>query len=114
MVELLGMQRVNERGYAPFEDASEHAEEEAALPISIPAQELQRLTANGSPETTSSLVAEAKSSVFSTITRFVWQGGSPGDAWLHMTAAQVSISRMHCIADALSCRTATTAFALSI
>ena len=114
MVELLGMQRVNERGYTPFEDASEHAEEEAALPISIPAQELQRLTANGSPETTSSLVAEARSSVFSTVTRFVWQGGSPGDAWLHMTAAQVSISCMHCIADAFSCHAAPDTFAFSV
>lgn len=87
MVELLGMQRSSQPGYTPFQDAPEQPEEEAVVPISIPAGELQRLTSNSQSERP--LVEEARASVINGITRFIWHGGSPGDAWLHMTAAQV-------------------------
>ena len=83
-VELGVMTRA--RGYTPFADAPPFDEEDTPLPIAIPAEELQHLTQHTDLE---GRQADAAPSTFNSVLRFVWQGGSPGDAWLHMTAAQV-------------------------
>ena len=87
IVELLSMTNAREPGYSPFSDAPAFLDEETVLPVSIPADELQHLTERH--DSAPSGQTEAHPSFFSTVMRFVWQGGSPGDAWLHMTAAQV-------------------------
>ncbi len=84
------MKPAREPGYTPFSDAPSFQDEEIALPVSIPAEELQHLTE--SQDTENDTQTEARCSVVGTVMRFVWQGGSPGDAWLHMTAAQVAIA----------------------
>ncbi len=81
------MKKAREPGYTPFSDAPAFEDEETPLPVSIPSEELQHLTEDH--DTASLEPREATLSAFSTLMRFVWQGGSPGDAWLHMTAAQV-------------------------
>ena len=83
------MTRTREPGYTPFADAPPLEDEEPPLPLSIPADELQRL--NQTQHTEPSMQADAAPSALTHMLRFVWQGGSPGDAWLHMTAAQVRI-----------------------
>ena len=80
------MKKAREPGYTPFSDAPAFEDEETPLPVSIPSEELQHLTQN---HDTALEPQGASLSAFSTLMRFVWQGGSPGDAWLHMTAAQV-------------------------
>ena len=87
-VELAGMTRTREPGYTPFADAPPLQDEEVPLPVSIPAEELQHLT--GSNDTEVNKRRDAGASAFTSLVHFVWQGGSPGDAWLHMTAAQVA------------------------
>ena len=81
------MKKAREPGYTPFSDAPAFEDEETPLPVSIPSEELQHLTEDR--DTASLEPGDANLSAFSTLMRFVWQGGSPGDAWLHMTAAQV-------------------------
>lgn len=81
------MTRAREPGYTPFSGAPAFQDDEPPLPISIPAEERQRLTQND--DTEDSVQTDAKGTIFNTLLQFVWQGGSPGDAWLHMTAAQV-------------------------
>ena len=81
------MKKAREPGYTPFSDAPAFEDEETPLPVSIPSEELHHLTEDH--DTASLEPQEASLSAFSTLTRFVWHGGSPGDAWLHMTAAQV-------------------------
>ncbi|KAL0034791.1 hypothetical protein WJX77_007387 [Trebouxia sp. C0004] len=87
IVELVGMKKAREPGYTPFSGVPAFQDEETPLPVSIPSEELQHLTEDH--ETSSLQPQEVNLSAFSTLMRFVWQGGSPGDAWLHMTAAQV-------------------------
>lgn len=72
--------------YERFQGAAAHEDEPVLLPVSVPAEELQSLT--GGDSSMLELLQE-QPSVLLTVTRFLWQGGSPGDAWLHMTAAQV-------------------------
>ncbi len=79
------MKKAREPGYTPFSDAPALEDEETPLPVSIPSGELQHLT----EEHDAASLEPPNLSAFSTFMRFVWQGGSPGDAWLHMTAAQV-------------------------
>lgn len=86
------MKQAREPGYTPFSDAPAFQDEDAPLPMSIPSEELQQLTEGREPS--SPELPAAKQSVLSTLVRFVWQGGSPGDAWLHMTAAQV-LNKLH-------------------
>ena len=81
------MKQTREPGYTPFSDAPAFQDEDTPLPMSIPSEELQQLTEGHEPS--SPELPTAKQSVLSTLLHFVWQGGSPGDAWLHMTAAQV-------------------------
>lgn len=76
--------RGNRNEYEPFSGASEHEENVVVLPVGASSEELQHLTGNHDLAQ-----LEAKASKLITVTRFLWQGGSPGDAWLHMTAAQV-------------------------
>ena len=78
--------RVNRNEYEPFSDAQGNEEDVLVLPV--PAEELQHLTGN---QHSSHEQLEAKASKLLIVTRFLWQGGSPGDAWLHMTAAQVKL-----------------------
>ena len=81
------MTRAREPGYTPFSGAPPFQDEEPPLPINFPAEERQRLTQNDDEEAAAQ--AAAKGTILHTLLQFVWQGGSPGDAWLHMTAAQV-------------------------
>lgn len=74
-------------GYTPFADAPPFPEDEdAPLPMSIPADELSHLNKTGDAEERRQPDANP---ILAAVVNFVWQGGSPGDAWLHMTAAQV-------------------------
>lgn len=81
------MTKAREPGYTPFADAPPFEDEETPLPVSIPAEELQQLTEPDNAHAGHQAVAG--NTIFGALVRFVWQGGSPGDAWLHMTAAQV-------------------------
>ena len=85
-------------GYERFENASALEDDPVVLPVSVPAEELQHLTGNDSSVAQR---VEQRASTLLTVTRFLWQGGSPGDAWLHMTAAQVQplCSNGHSIAS---------------
>ncbi|KAL3158265.1 Lymphocyte transmembrane adapter 1, variant 3 [Trebouxia sp. C0009 RCD-2024] len=75
-------------GYTPFADAPPFQEdEETPLPVSISADEMSHLNKTGEPDTGTQ--ADADPTILSAVLNFIWQGGSPGDAWLHMTAAQV-------------------------
>lgn len=74
-----------EPGYTPFANAPPFQDEEVPLPVSIPADERSHLTANEDTRQQ----ADAHPTMLTAVVNFVWQGGSPGDAWLHMTAAQV-------------------------
>ena len=76
-------------GYERFEGASLHEDDDPVLlPISLPAQELQHLTGDGD---SAGQHLAGRASTLLTVTNFLWQGGSAGDAWLHMTAAQVEL-----------------------
>lgn len=86
-VELIPMMGNREPGYTPFANAPPFQDEEIPLPVSIPADERSHLTAEEATETGQQ--ADSKPTILTAVVNFVWQGGSPGDAWLHMTAAQV-------------------------
>ena len=83
---MIGTKSDRGSGYERFENAATLEDDPVVLPVSMPAEELQHLTGDDS-----SVVqhVEEQASALLTVTRFLWQGGSPGDAWLHMTAAQV-------------------------
>lgn len=75
-------------GYTPFADAPPFQDdEETPLPVSISADEMAHLNKPGEPGTGTQV--DVDPTVLSAVLNFIWQGGSPGDAWLHMTAAQV-------------------------
>lgn len=76
-----------EPGYTPFANAPPFQDEETPLPVSIPADERSHLTADEGADITQQ--ADSSPTILTAVLKFVWQGGSPGDAWLHMTAAQV-------------------------
>ena len=76
-----------EPGYTPFANAPPFQDEETPLPVSIPADERSHLTADEGTQTGQQ--ADSNVTILTAVVNFVWQGGSPGDAWLHMTAAQV-------------------------
>lgn len=87
-VELVSMTGGRAAGYTPFADAPPFQEdEETPLPVSISADEMSHLNKTGEPDTGTQ--ADADPTILSAVLNFIWQGGSPGDAWLHMTAAQV-------------------------
>lgn len=86
-VELLTMTGGREPGYTPFANAPPFQDDDAPLPVSIPADERSHLTADEDPDTGQH--ADSDPSILTAMVNFLWQGGSSGDAWLHMTAAQV-------------------------
>ena len=75
-------------GYTPFANAPPFQDEETPLPASIPADELSHLNATDETQVARQTDAD-QPTLLTAVVNFVWQGGSPGDAWLHMTAAQV-------------------------
>lgn len=75
-------------GYERFYGNPSQEDEPVLLPVSMPAEELQHLTGDDCQHQQ----PQDNASALFTVTRFLWQGGSPGDAWLHMTAAQVLTS----------------------
>lgn len=86
-VELVTMTGGREPGYTPFANAPPFEDEEAPLPVSIPANERSHLTAD--EDTDTGQHADSDPTILTAMVNFIWQGGSSGDAWLHMTAAQV-------------------------
>ena len=88
IVELVSMTGGRAAGYTPFADAPPFQDdEETPLPVSIAADEMSHLNKTAEPETAPQ--ADDHPTTLSAVVNFIWQGGSPGDAWLHMTAAQV-------------------------
>lgn len=85
---MTGPQSGQRSGYERFEGGSLHEDEPVLLPISLPAEELQHLTGD---DDSAGQHVDGRASTLLTVTRFLWQGGSAGDAWLHMTAAQVEL-----------------------
>ena len=86
-VELVTMMGGREPGYTPFANAPPFRDDEVPLPVSIPADERSHLNAN--EEINTEPQADSNPTILTAMVNFVWHGGSPGDAWLHMTAAQV-------------------------